>query len=93
MKMNKKYYDDRIEAMIISKIATLRLDIRDKFRARHHEQWPELLYTEIAGNIRNLRMWQYLASIIDNHHFDELKYKTPIEPYAVFIAKQLTNET
>jgi hypothetical protein len=82
MKMNKQYYDDRIEAMIISKVATLRLDIRDKFRARHHEQWPELLYTEIAASIRDLRMWQYLAKIIDNH----------TEPYSVYIAKQLTND-
>ena len=82
MKMNKQYYDGRIEAMIISKVATLRLDIRDKFRTRHSAEWPELVYTTITAGIRDLRMWQYLAKIIDNH----------TEPYSVYIAKQLTND-
>ena len=73
---NKKYYDERIESMIISKIATLRVDIRDKFRARHHEKWPELLYTTILGDIRDLRMWIYIAEQLKPFTINEAKKLT-----------------
>lgn len=84
---NKSYYNDRIESMFISKIASLRLDIRDKFRTRHSAQWPELLYMTILGDIRSLRMWLYLSKMVY-----ETEHST-IEPYAVYMAKQLTNDS
>tara|TARA_B100000925_G_scaffold199525_1_gene151174 strand:+ start:208 stop:468 length:261 start_codon:yes stop_codon:yes gene_type:complete len=86
--MDNTYIDDRIESMLISKIANYRLNIREQFRIRHKARWPELKYKTILGDIRDLRVWIRMAKLID-----ESKYRMPIkslEPYTVYKAKQLS---
>ena len=86
--MDNTYIDDRIESMLISKIANYRLNIREQFRIRHKARWPELKYKTILGNIRDLRVWLRMAELVD-----EAQYrmpKNPITPYATYKAKQLS---
>ena len=87
-KFDTEYIDERIEAKLISKIAHHRLKIRDLMRNRHKADYPELHYISVKGSIRNLRVWKKMAYLID-----EAKYRmpyNPIEPYSVYMAKQLT---
>tara|TARA_B100000212_G_scaffold250863_1_gene192019 strand:- start:1300 stop:1563 length:264 start_codon:yes stop_codon:yes gene_type:complete len=86
--MNNTYIDDRIESMLISKIANYRLNIRHEFRNRHKAKWPELKYKTILGDIRDLKVWLRMAELVD-----ESKYRMPIkslEPYTVYKAKELS---
>ena len=66
-KFDTKYIDERIEAKLISKIAHHRLKIRELMRGRHSANYPELHYTSIKGSIRNLRVWNKIAKLIDNN--------------------------
>lgn len=86
--MNNTYIDDRIEQMLIAKIAHYRLNIREGFRERHKGLWLELNYKRIMGDIRDLKVWIRLAKLVD-----ESKYRMPIkslEPYTVYKAKELS---
>lgn len=65
MKMMNKY-DRKIELMVISKIATARLDIREKFRDRHKVAHPDLQEKMILGKIEELRTWSRLCDVLDN---------------------------
>ena len=87
-KFDTEYINDRIEAMLISKIAHFRLKVRDLVRKRHKADYPELYYITVIGAIRDLRVWIRMAKLID-----ESKYKMPfrsLEPYTVYKAKELT---
>ena len=87
-KFDTEYINDRIEAMLISKIAHFRLKLRDLMRKRHKADYPELHYITVLGAIRDLRVWIRMAKLID-----ESKYKMPfrsVEPYTVYKAKELT---
>ena len=80
--------NDRIEAMLISKIAHYRLKIRTGFRNRHSVAWPELSYNIVTGSIKDLRVWLRMAELVD-----EAQYrmpKNPITPYTTYQAKQLS---
>ena len=66
-KFDTKYIDERIEAKLISKIAHHRLKIRELMCGRHSANYPELHYTSIKGSIRNLRVWNKIAKLIDNN--------------------------
>ena len=77
------YFDDRIEAKLIAKIAHYRLSVRTQFRNRHNAMWPELTYKTIIGDVNNLKLWLRIAERLDNNR----------PPYSTYIAKQLTNDT
>ena len=89
--MNKKhikYIEDRIESLLIGKIAHYRLKIRELMRGRHKAEWPELHRTSLKSNIRQLRTWLYIAALVD-----ESKYRLPKKPVksnAVIVAEKLT---
>jgi len=82
MRLNN-YFDDRIEAKLIAKIAHYRLSIRAQFRNRHNVMWPELTYKTIIGDVNNLKLWLRLAERLDDGR----------PPYSTYIAKKLTNDT
>ena len=82
MRLNN-YFDDRIEAKLIAKIAHYRLSVRTQFRNRHNAMWPELTYKTIIGDVNNLKLWLRIAERLDNSR----------PPYSTYIAKQLTNDT
>ena len=82
MRLNN-YFDDRIEAKLIAKIAHYRLSIRTQFRNRHNVMWPELTYKTIIGDVNNLKLWLRIAERLDNSK----------PPYSTYIAKKLTNDT
>ena len=87
-KFDTEYIDDRIEQMLIAKIAHYRLTIRKEFKNRHKDLWPELNYKRVIGNIRDLRVWKKMAYLID-----EAKYRmpnNPVIPYSVYTAQKLT---
>ena len=41
-KFDNEYIDGRIESMLIAKIAHYRLQLRNEFRTRHNQRYPEL---------------------------------------------------
>ncbi len=89
--MNKKdieYIEGRIESMIISKIASFRLKVRDLMRNRHKAEWPELHRTSLKSNIRQLRTWLYIAALVDESK-NRLP-KKPVKSNAVIAAEKLT---
>lgn len=95
-KYNTEYFNDRIEAKLISKITYYRNKINEDFQLRHRAEYPELHYTSLKANIRNLKTWIYMAYLITaggivqrtkglwwkNHFYSE--------PTAVKMAKQLS---
>jgi len=85
--MTIKTIDDRIEEMLISKIAHYRLSVRELFRKRHNVAWPTLLKNEIKHDIRRLRMWQRMAEQIESAHGGPFTSSTP---YTTYLAKQLS---
>jgi len=85
--MTIKEIDDRIEEMLISKIAHYRLSVRELFKKRHNVAWPTLLQNEIKHDIRRLRMWQRMAEQIESAHGGPFTSSTP---YATYLAKQLS---
>jgi len=85
--MTIKTIDDRIEEMLISKIAHYRLSVRELFRKRHNVAWPTLLQNEIKHDIRRLRMWQRMAEQIESAHGGPFTSSTP---YTTYLAKQLS---
>lgn len=81
-KFDNEYIDDRIESMLIAKIAHYRLQLRNEFRTRHNQRYPELHYISVKGSIRNLRVWLHIANKID--------YNEGIVPYPIYMAEKLT---
>ena len=95
-KYNTKYFNDRIEAKLISKITYYRNKINEDFQLRHGAEYPELHYTSLKANMRNLKTWIQMAYLITaggivqrtrglwwkNHFYSE--------PTAVKMAKQLS---
>jgi len=81
--MKNNYFDDRIEAKLIAKIAHYRLSVRTQFRNRHNAAWPELTYKTIIGDLNNLKVWLRIAERLDDGR----------PPYSTYIAKKLTNDT
>ena len=74
--------------MLIAKIAHYRLQLRNEFRTRHNQRYPELHYISVKGSIRNLRVWNKMAYLID-----EAKYRmpnNPVVPYSIYTAQKLT---
>ncbi len=84
--MTTKEINDRIEAMLIAKITTHRLNIRTKFKNRHNVAWPELSYNIITGDVRTLKVWLRMAELIEKAYDGFV----PSEPYATYKAKQLS---
>lgn len=66
-KFDMEYIDERIESMLVAKIAHYRLDIRKLMSNRHSVNYPDLHYTSIKGSIRNLRVWNKMAKLIDDN--------------------------
>jgi len=81
-KFDTEYIDGRIESMLISKIAHYRLQLRNEFRTRHNQRYPELHYISVKGSIRDLRVWLHIANKID--------YNEGIVPYSIYMAEKLT---
>ena len=95
-KYDTEYINDRIEAKLISKITYYRNKINEDFQLRHKAEYPELHYTSLKANIRNLKTWIHMAYLITaggivqrtkglwwkNHFYSE--------PAAVKMAKQLS---
>ncbi len=79
--------DDRIEAMLISKITHYRSKIRSGFRNRHNVVWPELSYNIVTGDIKNLRIWLRMAELIETAYGGPFTTSTP---YVTYKAKQLS---
>ena len=74
--------------MLIAKIAHYRLQLRNEFRTRHNQRYPELHYISVKGCIRDLRVWNKMAYLID-----EAKYRmpnNPVVPYSIYTAQKLT---
>ena len=89
--MNKKdieYIESRIDSMLISKIASFRLKVRDLMRSRHKAEWPDLHRTSLKSNIRQLRTWLYIAALVDESK-NRLP-KKPVKSNAVIMAEKLT---
>lgn len=86
--MTTKQIDDRIEEMLISKIAHYRLSVRELFRKRHNVAWPTLLQNQINHDIRRLRVWQRIAEQIETAHGGP--FTSPTTPYTTYLAKQLS---
>jgi hypothetical protein len=87
-KFDNEYIDGRIESMLIAKIAHYRLQLRNEFKTRHNQRYPELHYTSVKGSVRNLRVWNKMAYLID-----EAKYRmpnNPVVPYSIYTATKLT---
>ena len=87
-KFDIEYLEERTESMLISKIAHFRLKVRDLMRGRHKADWPELHYTSLKSNIRQLRLWLYIAALAD-----ESKNRLPkkrVKSNAVIMAEKLT---
>ena len=63
-KYNTEYFNDRIEAKLISKITYYRNKINEDFQLRHRAEYPELHYTSLKANIRNLKTWIQMAYLI-----------------------------
>ena len=59
------YYDQRVNALLISKLASLRLDIRDAFRKRHNSLIDNQNYLVVESKIREYRTWLYMSDLID----------------------------
>jgi hypothetical protein len=87
--MTTKEINDRIEAMLIAKIASHRLDIRMHFKNRHTVAWPELKYNTITGYINTLKVWMQMAKLIEKAYNGFV----PSEPYTTYTAKKLTHDT
>jgi len=88
------YLDNRIESMLISRIAHYRLSIRTQFRNRHKVGWPELTYKTVTGDIRNLKVWMRMADLIQegqNHSYQIKLNNENSTVYTIFLAKQLTS--
>ena len=83
-----EYIEDRIESLLISKIAHYRLKIRELMRDRHKAEWPELHRTSLKSNIRQLRTWLYIAALVDESK-NRLP-KKPVKSNAVIVAENLT---
>ena len=87
-KFDNEYIDGRIESMLIAEIAHYRLQLRNEFKTRHNQRYPELHYISVKGSIRNLRVWNKMAYLID-----EAKYRmpnNPVVPYSIYTAQKLT---
>tara|TARA_B100000963_G_C22387613_1_gene563023 strand:+ start:272 stop:526 length:255 start_codon:yes stop_codon:yes gene_type:complete len=80
-KYNTKYINDRIEAKLISKLTYYRNKINEDFQLRHKAEYPELHYTSLKANIRNLKTWIHMAYLITAEKS---------EPTAIKMAKQLS---
>ena len=87
--MNKEeYITSRIESKLISKIANHRLMIRETFRNRHKNAFPEVGRGQCMHHVNELRVWLRIAKLID-----ESKHRMPfrsVEPYETYYAKELT---
>lgn len=59
------YYDQRVNALLISKLASLRLDIRNAFRKRHNSLIDNQGYLVVESKIREYRTWLYMSDLID----------------------------
>ena len=91
--MDKQYIDDRIEAMLIS-----RLKVREKYRLRHvqngindtiTDKENRMLYLRAA--IRDLKVWLTIAKLIDKAKYP-MDIHRNIIPYPTHMAKELTSE-
>ena len=96
--MDKKYIDDRIEAMLISKIAHYRLKVREKYRLRNVGNGildtitdKENRILSLQCDIRNLKVWLTIAKLIDKAKYPMDTHENII-PYPTYMAKELTNE-
>ena len=89
--MNKKeYVKSRIESKLISKIANHRLMIRETFRNRHKNAFPEVGRGQCTHHINELRVWLEMANLIDEARFTTSLVCEKREPYETYYAKELT---
>tara|TARA_B100000212_G_scaffold83565_1_gene60492 strand:+ start:218 stop:478 length:261 start_codon:yes stop_codon:yes gene_type:complete len=85
--MNKEEYIAlRIESKLIGKIANHRLMIRETFRNRHKNAFPEVGRSQCMHHLNELRIWLEMAKLIDEGRGDH----SCAEPYETYYAKQLT---
>ena len=96
--MDKQYIDDRIESMLISKIAHYRLQVREKYRLRHVQNGigdtitdKENRMLSLGFAIRQLKVWLTIAKLVDKAKYPMDIHKNII-PYPTYMAKKLTSE-
>ena len=96
--MDKQYIDDRIEAMLISKIAHYRLKVRERYRLRHVANGISDTITDkenrmlsLGFAIRQLKVWLTIAKLVDKAKYPMDIHKNII-PYPTYMAKKLTSE-
>ena len=89
-KYDTEYINDRIEAKLISKITYYRNKINEDFQLRHRAEYPELHYTSLKANIRNLKTWIQMAYLIRAGNIVHYGSHFYSEPTAVKMAKQLS---
>jgi len=90
--MNKEeYVKSRIESKLISKIANHRLMIRETFKNRHKNAFPEVGRGQCTHHINELRVWLKIAQYVDKaKNMTWLNHTNKIESYETYYAKELT---
>lgn len=87
--MNREeYITSRIESKLIGKIANHRLMVRDLFRKRHKDVFPELGRSKCMHHVNELRVWLRMAELIDKGK--DWISDNPIKPYETYYAEELT---
>ena len=61
-----EYLDQRIVQMFVSKIYRHRTTIANQFAIRNKSSYPELTRQIIGKEIRDLKMWRYLLTKLEN---------------------------
>lgn len=62
----KEYLDQRIVQMFVSKIYRQRTTIANQFAIRNNSSYPDLTRQVIEKEIRDLKVWRYLLTKLDN---------------------------
>lgn len=65
MNMNE-YLNQRIVQMFVSKIYTHRTTIASQFAIRNNSSYPDLTRRVIEKEIRDLKVWRHLLTLLDN---------------------------
>jgi len=61
-----EYLDQRIVQMFVSKIYRHRTTIANQFAIRNKSSYPELTRQIIEKEIRDLKVWRYLLTKLEN---------------------------
>ena len=70
MNMNE-YLNQRIVQMFVSKVYRHRTTIANQFAIRNNSSYPELSRQIISKEIRDLKVWRHLLTLLD----DKIKWQ------------------